>query len=81
MDLLISKFSKMAKQAKFESKNVPPYEIKGRGLPTTGIKPEVMARLINIWKKKRQVIPPAISLIKWLSLLAAMLKPKYKSAI
>ena len=44
--LLISIFNKIAKQIKFETRNVPPYEINGRGFPTTGIMPDVIAKFI-----------------------------------
>tara|TARA_B100001559_G_C16092423_1_gene435491 strand:+ start:274 stop:486 length:213 start_codon:yes stop_codon:yes gene_type:complete len=36
---------------------VPPYEIRGKGTPTTGIKPITIDILIKIYRKKVEVIP------------------------
>ena len=56
----------------FESKNVPPYDIKGSGTPTTGNKPIVIPMFINICKKIFSITPAAASLAKWLSIFTTI---------
>ena len=43
---------------------VPPYEIKAKGIPTTGIRPKTIAILINTYKKKFVAKPIAKSFPK-----------------
>ncbi len=40
-----------------ESKNDPPYEIKGKGSPFTGIIPEAIEQFTKIWERKIVEIP------------------------
>ena len=35
-----------------ESKNDPPYEIKGKGSPFTGIIPDAIEQFTKIWERK-----------------------------
>jgi hypothetical protein len=49
---------------RFDSKNVPPYDINGKGTPTTGKRPIVIPTLIKTCKKMLIAIPADASLAK-----------------
>ena len=49
---------------KQDSKKEPPAEINGIGRPLTGIKPIVMAELINIWERSIEAKPTITKLAK-----------------
>ena len=57
---------------------VPPYDIKGRGIPVTGIIPKFIPIFTNSWKINIEKTPRIIKKFKPSDLYIAFIKPRVK---
>ncbi len=71
--LLTATFINKPNEIIIESMAVPPYDISGRGTPTIGIKPDIIA-VLTITYKKRFIDTPMDSILPKVFLLLKLIK-------